>query len=110
MIIIKEDDSPPHLKKGLLLLVALIITLSFVQPVTAKTGAYNVYDDGNVVGGTFRCSCGVGTYEYRTAYFKDTCPMCGGNLAFEQGAYHGYNKGSSPEGMWYCTVCDSDRI
>lgn len=52
-------------------------------------GAYNVYDDGQIVGATAKCSCGIGHYGYETRYFIDCCPHCGGNLYFEQGAYSG---------------------
>ena len=62
----------------------------------AYDGAYNVYDDGQIVGATAKCSCGMGSYSYYTAYFVDMCPACGGNLAFEQGDYYGADY-TSPE-------------
>jgi hypothetical protein len=73
----------------------------------AYDGAYNVYDDGKTVGCTAKCSCGMGSYSYYTAYFVDACPACGGNLYFEQGAYSGPAY-TSPEGLWACSWCDRD--
>lgn len=105
-----EDDSDPHLVRGSLLLVVLLLTLTFVQPVSASIGAYNVqYGDG-YVSAKARCSCGVSGYNYGTGTFKDYCPNCKhyNCLYFEQGAYYGYNKGTSPEGLWACKYCDMD--
>lgn len=73
-------------------------------------GAYNVYDDGQIVGATARCSCGIGHYGYETRYFIDCCPHCGGNLAFEQfdpanGVIPGF---TSIEGQFFCQNCDMD--
>lgn len=76
----------------------------------AKVGAYNVIVDGDYVSAAARCSCGVGSYSHRTGTFKNYCPGChhSGTLRFEQGPYYGYNSGTSPEGLFYCTVCDRD--
>lgn len=105
-----ESDPEPHHRRGLLLIVALIITLSFVQPVTAKIGAYNVQEGDGWVSSKARCSCGVSNYNHGTGTFKDYCPNCKHNnvLYFEQGAYYGYNQGTSPEGLWACKYCDMD--
>lgn len=105
-----EDELEPHLRRGLLLIVALIITLAFAQPVTAKIGAYNIQKGNGWVSSTARCSCGVSSYNYGTGTFKDYCPNCKhpNALYFEEGAYYGYNKGSSPEGLWACKYCDMD--
>lgn len=99
-----DDDSDSHLKRGLVLLLILFLMM---QPVTAHVGAYKVFYSDDIVGGKFRCSCGIGNYEHREAYFINKCPHCSGKLAFEQGDYHGADY-TSPEGMWYCTRCDMD--
>lgn len=88
----------------------VIFAIFTLPAVTAKQiGAYNIYNDGDVVGATARCSCGSSSYKYGTSYFVNYCPGCGkhGTLRFEEGAYSG-NHYTSPEGLWYCTNCDRD--
>ncbi len=92
----------------LVLSFALIISIS---PATAKgVGAYNVEDGDGWVTATARCSCGVSSYNYGVGTFQDYCPGCKHHncLYFEQGAYYGYNRGTSPEGLWACKYCDRD--
>jgi hypothetical protein len=97
--------------KGKILCIITLICLGLFMSMSAvsaaSVGAYNIYDDGKVVGCTAKCSCGMSSYTYGTAYFVDRCPGCGGNLAFEQGANSGAAY-TSPEGLWYCTRCDRD--
>jgi len=62
------------------------------------------------VGG--RCTCGIDrSYKkHGKIVWKNQCNNCGGKscLSYEQGAYYGFNYGTSPEGLIYCTRCDMD--
>lgn len=71
-------------------------------------GAYKVIIQKDKISSVAKCSCGKGTYEYRKGTFLNYCPNCNkkGYLNFEEGS----STWTSPEGMWYCTRCDMDRI
>lgn len=88
--------------------VLLICMVALTPLVTAHegVGAYNVKETSKYVSATALCSCGEGIYHYRTATFVNYCPNCHryGVLRFEEGS----STWTSPEGMWYCSVCDMD--
>lgn len=73
-------------------------------------GAKNVVITSEYVMATGRHSCAMKSdYNYHTRVFKNYNPSTtGGTLKFEQGDYYGYNKGSSPEGLWYDVNTDMD--
>jgi hypothetical protein len=94
------------------MVAALIIGSTLPVSNAGYVGAYNVKVTDNYVTSTARCSCSLSTgYGYSTNTFMNYCPNCHryGTLYFEQGAYHGYNSGTSPEGLWACAHCDMDR-
>lgn len=64
-------------------------------------GPYNMVVTSQKVTGTAKCSCGKGTYTYKTNSFLNYCPQCHhyGTL--------GYTKPGA-EGQWTCSYCDCD--
>lgn len=83
-----------------------LIILTTIPPSYAGTGAMDIVTTPHFVGGSFKCSCGVGDYSHRYSFFLNYCPNCHhhGTLRYEEGP----GSYTSPEGMWYCTVCDMD--
>jgi hypothetical protein len=70
------------------------------MPVSASVAPYNVEITSKYVIATAKCSCSLSDdYKHHTRVFYNYDPSShmSGVLAFEQGAYYGYNSGSSPE-------------
>jgi hypothetical protein len=84
---------------------------SYKKVVSTSVGAKNVIVTSKYVIATGRHSCAMKSdYNYHTRLFVNENPSTGrqGVLKFEQGAYYGPNKGTSPEGLWVATDTDMD--
>jgi hypothetical protein len=70
------------------LILACFLFLAPIQLGWAASGpAYDVVTDDKFVGGSFTCSCGIGSWTSHTYnFFVNKCPYCGGSLAFEEGS------------------------
>jgi N-acetylmuramoyl-L-alanine amidase len=64
---------------------------------------YNVVVTTQYVSATAKCSCGSGTYTYKTSTFLNYCPQCG-----HYGTLIKSTKTPEYEGQWTCTYCDCD--
>lgn len=84
---------------------------SYKKVVSTSVSAKNVIVTSEYVMATGRHSCAMKSdYNYHTRVFKNYNPTTktSGTLKFEQGAYYGPNKGTSPEGLWYDVKTDMD--
>lgn len=84
---------------------------NYKKIVSTRVGAKNVVVTKKYVMATGRHSCSMkDNYNYHTRVFYNYNPAAKtwGTLKFEQGAYYGPNRGTSPEGLWYDVNTDMD--
>lgn len=76
-------------------------TTIITKPPANGYSPYNIVVTAQKVTATAKCSCGYGTYTYKTVSFLNYCPICG---------HYGTISYSKPcaEGQWTCSYCDSD--
>lgn len=82
--------------------IFLIVILIFSGSAAgASNHPYKVITTEKYVEATAKCSCGSGSWSYRTATFLNYCPQCHsyGSL--------GYTK-DCDAGQWTCSRCDCD--